>query len=312
MTNGAVVYSAAVNNGFEARTGNIFVEGSGFSLTCAVVQLRANSFLYAAQSGDDAAAGTNWATAKRTIQAAVDAAADGDSIWVGDGTYFSVSNSKSIAITGVSGADYTLIRGNGGRCVYLANTGAVLSGFTLAYGRAQTGGGALIENGTLEDCIIRDNIATGYVAWSQYMVPSHYSRGGGVYGGSLRRCKLLRNSVEANDDYCGYHYADGGGAWGAHLENCLVAFNTADATLEPCGVSLARGGGTMNCTNVNSTIVGNTCVSWDVSSGGGCQGSLVLNSIIVSNSPGDLFEGSVMYSCSPGLDAGNGNISVDP
>ena len=42
---------------------------------------------YVKTNGNDAAAGTTWATAKQTIQAAVDIAADGDDVWVTNGLY---------------------------------------------------------------------------------------------------------------------------------------------------------------------------------------------------------------------------------
>ena len=42
---------------------------------------------FVATNGSDAAAGTNWATAKLTIQAGVDAAGAGDTVWVSNGIY---------------------------------------------------------------------------------------------------------------------------------------------------------------------------------------------------------------------------------
>ena len=46
-----------------------------------------NDYYVDALKADDAGAATSWATAKQTIQAAVDLASDGDTVWVGDGTY---------------------------------------------------------------------------------------------------------------------------------------------------------------------------------------------------------------------------------
>lgn len=42
---------------------------------------------FVATNGSDAAAGTSWATAKQTPQAAVNAAGSGDTVWVSNGVY---------------------------------------------------------------------------------------------------------------------------------------------------------------------------------------------------------------------------------
>ncbi|HMP97959.1 MAG TPA: hypothetical protein PKA51_13635, partial [Kiritimatiellia bacterium] len=49
---------------------------------------------YVRTNGNDAAAGTNWLTAKQTIQAAVDLAVNGDTVLVSNGTY-NVGNRRS-------------------------------------------------------------------------------------------------------------------------------------------------------------------------------------------------------------------------
>src|SRR6266550_1786950 len=92
---------------------------------------------------------TNWATAARTIQAAVDAAAAGDEIVVTNGIYATggrtvalyetnrVVVDKPLTLRSVNGPQFTAIHGAGDgwvtRCIYLAS-GATLSGFTLTNG----------------------------------------------------------------------------------------------------------------------------------------------------------------------------------
>ena len=74
-------------------------------------------------SGADYNSGTSESTAKKTIQAAIDASSAGDTILVAPGTYGSiVSDNKDITIKSISGAVVTCIDGKGlSRCALLAN-----------------------------------------------------------------------------------------------------------------------------------------------------------------------------------------------
>lgn len=174
---------------------------------------------------DDAGAGLDWATAKRTLQAAVDAAADGDTILVARGVYEPVAtDNKPLLIESVDGAVATVIDGGGVlRCATLGNdawlTNTVLCGFTLRNGCAEFGGGAL--GGMLEGCRLDGNLAL---------------EGGGAYGSTLINCVLLRNAAEL-----------GGGACEAMLFNCTVAGN----------VAILSGGGVYGGEAVNSIVWGN-------------------------------------------------------
>ncbi len=174
---------------------------------------------------DDAGAGLDWATAKRSLQAAVDAAADGDTILVAPGVYEPVATfNKPLLIASVDGAAATVIDGG---CVLrgatLGNdawqTNTVLRGFTVRNGCAAFGGGAL--GGTLEGCRLDGNLAL---------------EGGGAYGSTLIDCLLLSNLA-----------AYGGGACEARLFNCTVEGNVAEIA----------GGGTYGCEVADSIVWGN-------------------------------------------------------
>ena len=159
---------------------------------------------YVATTGDDAAAGTSWEAAKATIQAGVDAAASGDTVWVSNGVYDTGGGSVSIGawptrvvidrpiqVHSLHGPEETIINGAGMRCVYVAN-GAMLSGFMLTNGYTRLlyqptnendgqGGGAYCEGrGRLTNCILTGN-------WAY--------NGGGVYGGILNNCRLIGNKA---------------------------------------------------------------------------------------------------------------------
>ena len=100
--------------------------------------------------------GTSWSEAFKTIQEAIDAADDGDVIWVKQGTYFvgsTIDVYKSVFIYGgFDGTEtnkkernwrtnVTIVDGqNTVSCFYIP-ADAVLDGFTIAHGHTHWGGG---------------------------------------------------------------------------------------------------------------------------------------------------------------------------
>ena len=237
----------------------------------------------------------NWANAAANIQDAVDAAAPGDEIVVTNGVYqtgaravYGMSNrvavTKLVTVRSVNGPEVTRIAGSGSfgltavRCVYLTN-GAVLSGFTLTNGVTQisgniymnqSGGGVWCEgtNTIITNCVIAGNAA---------------NVGGGVFGGTLNNCALVRNFAWDDDG--------GGGAYGSTLNNCLVTGNrsyydgggASASTLNECTVTgnsswYESGGGAWNSTLNNCTLSGN-----DASEGGGASASTLNKCLVVGN-----------------------------
>ena len=224
---------------------------------------------FVATNGSDLAAGTNWATAKRTIQAGVDAAASNDTVWISNGVYATggrtINGSNRVAIVSpvtvqsVNGPEVTIIQGawdaastNGWgaaamRCAYVGPN-ATLSGFTLTNGATlDFGGGAWCETaGVLTNCVIVGN--------------STYSGGGGVYQGLLFDCILSGNKT--------WHM--GGGARASTLNRCTLARNSAGA-----------GGGSVGSTLNDCLLVGNMATDGD---GGGSNYDVLTRCTLISNS----------------------------
>ena len=239
---------------------------------------------YVATNGNDSADGTSWATAKQTIQAAIDIAVTNDIVLVNNGVYATggrvangaltnrIAIDKPITVLSVNGPAVTAIQGNkpiglrAVRCAYVG-TNATLSGFMLTSGATyptgnnaeRGGGGAWCENsGVLSNCTLTGNSA---------------AIGGGVCYGTLNDCTLSNNS--ATDA--------GGGTFGSILNICTLVRNTAN---------FEYGGGVYNSTLNNCTLIDNNAFY-----GGGAYWSVLNNSTLISNSAsysgGGAFGGSL-------------------
>jgi hypothetical protein len=266
---------------------------------------------HVATNGSDAADGTTWATAKQTIQAGVDAAAGGDTVWVSNGVYATggrvatgtltnrIVIDRPIRVQSVNGRDETLIQGASGiRCAYVG-TNADLSGFTLDSGGAQAdwthpdgyGGGAWCEpSGVVSDCKLSWNRATfGGGASGGTLNNCHFyvntaTTGGGAYGAVLNDCTLEYN---AGENYEGG--GNGGGAAESILNDCILVGNTAVygagshyGTLNRCilwGNTAFSGGGASGGTLNNCVLIGNSA-----SYAGGARNSILNNCTLFANS----------------------------
>lgn len=150
-----------------------------------------------------------------SLQAAIDAAVDGDRLLLLPGTWSEPIDfhGKSIEVIGLAGADQTILDGSAGAPVVRFASGETtasrLAGVTVRGGHASNGaGGVAVASGatpTLEDCVVRDNSG---------------KFGGGITGSPvMRRCLVLNNTASLTH---------GGGIYGApQMSECVVADNTA-------------------------------------------------------------------------------------
>ena len=219
------------------------------------------SYYVAASRPDDSGDGLSWATAKKSIQAAIDVTATGDVILVTNGTYGPiVSSNRAIIIQSINGATETILDGGSSRrCASLArgttsgDKNTVLIGFTLQNGfTTNYGGGA--AGGTLNSCIVTGNSAG--------------RGGGGAYGGTLNDCIVTGNTA----------ISSGGGAERCILNNCTLTGNSAGGS----------GGGISAGASSNCTISGNSCGL----NGGGASGAALTNCTLTGNTAGECGGGS--------------------
>ncbi|MBN2162287.1 MAG: PKD domain-containing protein [Pontiellaceae bacterium] len=238
-----------------------------------------NSAVYVAVDGDDANDGLSWASAKETIQSAIDDQYAGGLVLVGPGTYAGgIVLGKGITVQGADGPELTIIDGMGsGRCFGVDDSVCTISGLTIANGNTEFNGGGIYcagGNTTVTNCIIRQC----HAKWN----------GGGLAGcGVVSRCSIVSNTVGTADFDHGY----GGGEAGGYVEYCTISGNwaayggggTVDAVTENCIImdnSAERMGG-----GISFGIMANNCTISNNTAkfGGGVYNSLVKNCMISSN-----------------------------
>ena len=242
-----------------------------------------------------------------TIQAAVDAAAPGDTILVADGTYTGVGNKdvdfhgKAITVQSENGPDNCIIDcENDERGFYFCSgegQGSVVSGFTITNGLADNGAGILCcaySSPTITNCTITHNLA-----WA----------GGGIFctGESspiITNCTISDNMATFGGGIHCYRGAS------PAIMNSIISRNTADL------------GGGIFCQDyaqpkfTNCTITGNKVINY----GGAlcCHGypswPTFTNCILWANTPDEIACGTatVTYCNVQGGYTGEGNIDAAP
>ena len=213
----------------------------------------------------------DWGSAATNIQDAVNVAANGETVWLTNGTYFAPSNcvldgamviiTNSITVRSFSGSyTDTVVNGNWPACttrVFLVNnTGAVVSGLTITNGYNYTNtvllGGAgvyITHGGLLTNCLITGNImSNNYV----------YLNGAAIClnTGVVSHC-IIKGNRGGGDRGCASGIAAVNSAVGI-ISNCIFAnnrsggFGSQPACILSYPVAL-----TMTWCNVYGTINGN-------------------------------------------------------
>jgi len=294
-------------------------------LVLALVQVWGSSWYVddsVASSGD----GKSLETAFKKVQEGINAASDGDTVIVAEGTYVEnvKFNGRNIILTSTDPIDpqvvaATVIDGNqaGSVVTFSAreNETCALSGFTVRNGRAPDGGGVRGQAWSSRGATIQYNVITGNEGLYE---------GGGLYGchGKIQSNTIIGNSAGL----------EGGGLYYCHgtIQNNTIAENSASI-----------GGGLCSCqgTIQDNTIAGNSA-SHDAGGLGDCDGT-IQNNTISGNSAGRLGGGlgwchktirnciiwgnaapqgaqlygsaTPTYSCTQDWsDGGEGNIADDP
>jgi len=255
-------------------------------LFCLVAaECSANTF-YVSPSGSHAFPYSSWLTASTSIQPAVSAATNNDTVLVSDGTYLVSSNigiMNGVLVKSINGSSATIVDGNQvSRCFYLAHSNAVIDGFTILNGKADDGGGVYLrEYGTVQNCLIISNSAP---------------EGGGIffyYGGLVQNCTVAYNLATTTNVIPSGNFFVGGGAYcynGGTIQNCTIMNNAATSENCPSGTSYYCSGGGVYSWHAgliqNCYLGGNRAVAENTAEGGGVylhEGSLLQNCVVYSN-----------------------------
>ncbi|MDF7826975.1 thrombospondin type 3 repeat-containing protein [Pontiellaceae bacterium B12227] len=305
----------------------------GTSITQQVtVVSEAASTIYVALGGSDANDGSNWALAKQTIQAGVNAQmVYGGRVLVSNGTYSvgsPVSVSSPIKLIGYGGREETLIDGGGSSlCLSLMDPNVLVSGLCVTNG-SNTYGGGIRCNTTdpiITNCLITSCNASSYGGGGYYgtYIDCIVEGNTGRDGGGLSHAVAI-NCLISGNEAAGSTYSDGGGANSSELYQCIVENNEANyygggavyGESHSClfvGNHAKYGGATRYGDHYNTTIVSNSCTS----NAGGTYYSDLYSCIVYGNlkhsSPNNIYSRNEYNTCSPDVTHGlNGCITNAP
>jgi parallel beta-helix repeat protein len=240
------------------------------------------TFVWLFLSGVVAAAEKHVPNQYPTIQAAINAASDGDTILVANGTYYeNITLKDGVQVRG-AGADVTTIDGGrAGSVVTAIGVGpdTVLDGFTITNGGGSSGGGIYLEGGSP---VIMNNVVT------QNRLGYSGSSGGGIYA-YFSSATITHNTISNNSA------EDGGGIYVTNWPSSSGPMPDIEYNNIYGNNSFAGGGIYLQISS--PTVRGNTIAANTASAGGGIaanhSSSLIANNIIVSNSAGKYGGGGI-------------------
>jgi len=240
---------------------------------------------YASPGGSNCFPYDTFENAATSVEAAVEAAGDGATVYVDDGTYvlqreIQLYYGMRLVGTGDGPEDVALDGQQTTRCIRLIGS-SVVEKVTVRNGWADRGAAILgvttsgVPEGWVVNCVIQSN------TW-----------GGGLYNVCAGECLIVNNSTYW-----------GGGANESRLYNCTLRGNSARFD----------GGGAYYSTLYNCTLSGNSAGY----NGGGVSGCMLYNCIVwyntATNSGDDIYDSAVYYTCSPDVTNGvDGCITNEP
>lgn len=258
-----------------------------------------------------------------TIQAGIDAAEDGDTVLVADGTYKGEGNvnidfeGKRITVQSRNGAKNTIIH-----CLWKERTRGfifqngetnetVLEGFTIRSGKHGFGGGIYCNSAspTIKDCVI---------AWNSAKTGEPFTgRGGGIYARNSN-LKIIGCTISNNwsDSYGGGVYLEGHReANGAFINqqfkpsiiNCTVSDNNGSGIyskgyvridIANSEISKNKGRGVVNTSMSRGSQITNSLISLNVGGGIECSdhSSMTITKSLIRQNIGEIGGGIF---CSP-------------
>ena len=241
--------------------------------------------------------GTSWADPKGDVISAVNeafAASPKKQVWVKSGTYNLTTEIYAYMVNlygGFAGtetsiaqrvkvangepweyANPTILKGDDDTRIITIRS-ATVDGFTITNGGGKTavegsffatnnynGGGVFLTGGTIQNCIIRDNL-TGI-----FTNASGKSYGGGIAtnAGNIRSC-LIENNINIHSGAGGIYVNTGSAP--AVIDNCVIRNNTADPQTTLGGGGIGAYGTKITITN--SKVYSNSIVGKVYTQGGG-------------------------------------------
>ncbi len=264
-----------------------------------------------------------------TIQSAIDASVDGDTVIVAPGTYTGEGNlnidfkGKAITVRSQSGPDDCIIdcqhKANGFNFISGEDANSILKGFIIIDGAGRSGGAIICNNGSpkIVDCIITGNSTspTGAI-YCQDSLPEIIdcniigNECSGIFcsdsNPTITHCSIIGNSTVSRGggiycmssspviSYCkiidnNANYTDGGGI-------CCSGGNPEITNCAIIGNTAREGGGIYGCNGpiTNCTIAGNSVTGCSSRGGGLADCSGPITNCTIANNSAEFYGGGLL------------------